>query len=346
MKKAENCLVSIIVPVYNTEKYLDRCIQSIVTQTYSNIEVLIIDDGSSDNSLNIAKKYQGSDQRVIVVSIPNGGVSNARNQGINLAKGEYVLFVDSDDYILPNFIQNMVNDSADVEYVVSNIVMRNPYKILPLYKDISFSFPIKGKHTIKSYVNMLSNLGISPLVGAPYCKLFRRVILIENDIRFNVNTCYAEDLEFNLSYLRYVNNVYISCNADYIYWKIIGNTLSRKKYDFEYLNNRWDTLFEYYENLFVSDNGDSDNRESIHRLGYNIQFSSIVQNGWKDSVRLLNVINNKVRTEKNIKAYTIFDLIKKKLLYYLRITALSIYRPIQRLVYSLRCRYSPLYVNY
>ena len=95
----ENKLVSVIVPVFNREKEIDRCVKSILNQTYENIELILVDDGSADSSLAICESYSEKDQRVRVFHQENNGVSSARNCGIHKAKGEYLTFVDSDDYI-------------------------------------------------------------------------------------------------------------------------------------------------------------------------------------------------------------------------------------------------------
>ena len=97
-------LFSIIVPVYNTEKYLDRCLKSIINQTYSKIEIIVVNDGSTDRSLDICIKYQKMDKRVVVINKENGGLSSARNAGLINATGNYYIFVDSDDYIDLNSI--------------------------------------------------------------------------------------------------------------------------------------------------------------------------------------------------------------------------------------------------
>ena len=102
-------LVSIIVPVYNVEKYLDKCMVSILCQSYKNIEVIIVNDGSTDKSLNICNKWKEKDSRIEMFSQPNKGLSSARNKGLKYAKGEYVLFVDSDDWISINMVDKMVN---------------------------------------------------------------------------------------------------------------------------------------------------------------------------------------------------------------------------------------------
>ena len=101
--------VSIIVPVFNTEKYISRCIDSILTQTFTNFECILIDDGSTDKSWNICKHYSQSDKRVVLVHQENSGVSATRNKGIEMARGKYVCFVDSDDYIDKNMYEELVS---------------------------------------------------------------------------------------------------------------------------------------------------------------------------------------------------------------------------------------------
>ena len=100
--------ISIIVPVYNIEEYLPRCIESILNQTYNNLELILVDDGSKDKSGEICDAYAKKDNRVVVLHKENGGSSSARNAGIAIAKGEYLGFVDSDDYIEPDMYEKMV----------------------------------------------------------------------------------------------------------------------------------------------------------------------------------------------------------------------------------------------
>lgn len=98
-----NSLVSVIVPIYNVEKYLERCISSILEQSYNNIEVILVDDGSNDDCPTICDKFKRKDARVKVVHKPNGGLSSARNAGLEQMKGEYITFIDSDDWVEVNF---------------------------------------------------------------------------------------------------------------------------------------------------------------------------------------------------------------------------------------------------
>lgn len=107
MKELEQPLISIIVPVYKVEKYLKRCVDSILTQTYQNMEIILVDDGSPDNCGAICDRYKKTDNRVVVIHKRNGGLSDARNTAIPLAKGEYISFIDSDDWISSYYVEHL-----------------------------------------------------------------------------------------------------------------------------------------------------------------------------------------------------------------------------------------------
>ena len=115
-------LVSIIIPVYNVEKYLEECLDSILKQTYKNIEVICVNDGSTDNSLNILEKYAVKDNRFIVLNQSNHGLSYSRNKGLKQARGKYIYYLDSDDYILPNTIKTLAEniEERDLEVLLFN----------------------------------------------------------------------------------------------------------------------------------------------------------------------------------------------------------------------------------
>ena len=114
------CLISVVVPVYNVEKYIDRCLNSIINQTYRKLEIIIVNDGSTDNSRKIIDKFSKMDSRIIVIDKNNGGLSEARNVGINAATGDYITFIDSDDFVSYDYI----------EYLYSLIEKYNPSAIL------------------------------------------------------------------------------------------------------------------------------------------------------------------------------------------------------------------------
>jgi len=120
MEKAsnDNPLISVIVPVYNVEKYLDKCVQSIVEQTYKNLEIILVDDGSPDNCPKMCDDWAKKDKRIKVIHKKNGGLSDARNKGIDKSCGKYITFIDSDDYVEPNYVEflykNLKTSNADI----------------------------------------------------------------------------------------------------------------------------------------------------------------------------------------------------------------------------------------
>ena len=192
-------MISIIVPVYNTEKYLDQCIQSILSQTYTDFELLLIDDGSTDSSGVICDRYAEQDSRVRVFLKPNGGVSSARNIGLDNTKGEWITFLDSDDWIAPSMLDEvyktaMVND-ADMVFV-----------------DINYNYPEKtishkayrwsGKPR-KALVDYLKQTHPCPCWG-----LIRSSIIEENQNRFPENLTIYEDFHMMIR-LVFLSNVIV-----------------------------------------------------------------------------------------------------------------------------------------
>ena len=115
----KHSLISVIVPIYNVEDYLPRCIESIINQTYKNIEIILIDDGSTDNSLKICKDYAEKDKRIIVINQENKGLSSARNAGLDIHKGKYIVFIDSDDYVCDTYIEKLYNNIIETKSDIS-----------------------------------------------------------------------------------------------------------------------------------------------------------------------------------------------------------------------------------
>lgn len=195
-------IVSVVVPVYNVEKYLCRCIDSILNQTFTDFELILADDGSTDSCGAICDAYAAKDSRVKVIHRKNGGVSAARNTGLDAAEGEYIAFVDSDDYIDRDFLQVLVSamEEVNADVVVSNYRKENdrgersgvrPHEV--------------GKTLLQSADERMRYL-VQNIMGGKagwevYTRLFRRSVIEANGIRF-CTTCgnYAEDLGFVLQY--------------------------------------------------------------------------------------------------------------------------------------------------
>lgn len=217
--------VSIVVPVYNSERYINHCLDSIISQDFDNLDIIIIDDGSTDNSFAVCKDYKNRDCRVKLFKQQNKGVSAARNKGINEAIGEYIVFIDSDDYIESNFISSLlkllINESVDL--VITN------YKIINTATGITEYNAKKESKLVSTYsffYDYWKNYHLG-YVNAPWNKIFKMSIIKDNNLRFPTDISMGEDGYFNVKYLHYCKNIYIY--EEYLYNFRIHPTQSTKK---------------------------------------------------------------------------------------------------------------------
>lgn len=205
-------LVSIIVPVYNAGKYLRKCIDSIRKQTYCNIEIILINDGSIDGSLDICRNYAASDNRVRLISQGNRGVSAARNLGIKNAQGDYICFVDADDYVSEDYVSFLYNKvvqyDADIAACAFSYEMSKGAWKKNLNKEESFFNKKEG---------MISFFKKSGINGSPCCKLYKTEVIKKFHIYFDESIKMAEDKLFCFEYLIHCNKIYYSSRIKYFY---------------------------------------------------------------------------------------------------------------------------------
>lgn len=203
-----NIKVSIIVPVYNVEKYISQCIESIINQTHKNLEIILVDDGSTDNSGKIADEYALKDNRIKVIHKKNAGVSSARNTGIDNATGEYVCFADADDYLMTDY----------VEYLLELIVKHNADISLTKEMYTTFYTNQVKEDLIDEYTPEKATIEIL-IYNIPigvYCKMFKREFLGKN-IRFVPNIFIGEGFNFNTACFQRANKVVAGHKKIYFY---------------------------------------------------------------------------------------------------------------------------------
>ena len=183
-------LISVIVPVYNTAPYLDRCISSIAANSYQNLEIICVNDGSKDNSLEVLQALAEKDSRITVIDKPNGGVSTARNQGMEAAHGEWICFVDSDDWIHQDFFKTLIAAADGADLVVGNYENANQYdeagRIAPLPTNPDVQILNAEAAVADGYVRC-----------SPVGRLFRRSLI--GEMIFTPGLQYAEDAVFNVA---------------------------------------------------------------------------------------------------------------------------------------------------
>lgn len=182
-------LISVIIPVYNVEKYLPRCIDSIIGQSYKSLEIIIVDDGSPDNCGRICDEYALKDNRIKVIHNKNGGVSSARNAGIDVSTGSFITFVDSDDYISENYIEilysNLIKSNSDISVI-------NHAEVFD--EKINYENKDRGLRKVYSQHDFISLLLSKKVICSCWGKLYKRDLL--EDIRFPLNRVHAEDAWF------------------------------------------------------------------------------------------------------------------------------------------------------
>ena len=199
--------ISIIVPIYNCENYLSECIESILNQDYKNMEIILVNDGSSDDSLKICKKYKKIDERVILIDKTNTGVSNSRNVALNYATGDYVLFVDADDKLENNLLKQIEFDNNLICYGYKKM-----YKNKCVNMTLKNDFEIDNKNEIFEYINTTQEIG-----GYLWNKIFSNKIIKDNNIRFNERIGYCEDLLFINEYIKYCDGLKYIAKPLYYY---------------------------------------------------------------------------------------------------------------------------------
>lgn len=190
-------LVSIIVPIYNMEKYIGTCIESILKQTYIRIEIILVDDGSTDSTGVICDEYAKRYCRNIrVIHQKNGGISAARNAALKEATGKYIFFIDADDYYVPDFIEKMVQVDEEFDYVVGGYIQKNIFS--QEEKHVSSSECELTKEEVKrNYKGENETLPLTFVWG----KRYKLKIIKDNGITFDCNCKLGEDIRFNLQYL-------------------------------------------------------------------------------------------------------------------------------------------------
>lgn len=206
--------ISIIVPVYNAQQFLKACIDTVLAQTYNDYELILIDDGSSDRSAEMCDAYAQQDERIKVVHQPNAGVSGARNRGLSVARGEYVTFVDADDWLDDSLLAHMIEPALQFhcDLVVSGLAWHFPDGRAE-YQKFEAMRVADNPLDVGEIVLEIEAKG---LIHGPYQKLIRRSLLEQAGIRFPPLS-FGEDTLFNLAYLSRIDSICVVPHVDYHY---------------------------------------------------------------------------------------------------------------------------------
>lgn len=262
--------VSVIVPIYNTEKFLKRCIDSVLNQSLKELEIILVNDGSTDNSNKICLEYSEKYENIKYLNKLNTGCSDSRNIGIRMATGEYIAFLDSDDYVEKNMYENLYNKAytENMDIVMCGIL----YHYLSEGRKCSYS--------PKSIDNFKEYFKHSILIACPSNKIFKREFILKNKILFPLNIHQGEDLVFCFKSLSFTNRVgYI--NKDYYQYQLHGDN---SVYNLEKKKELIMSFNEIYNFLNTCSNTKIAKKE-LFRIFYNLLDQHVIKGLF---VRILN----------------------------------------------------------
>ena len=264
-------LVSIILPVYNAQNHLARCVGSICAQTYRNIEIIILNDGSKDQSLPVCEEFRQKDPRILLVDKANSGVSDTRNLGLKLASGKYVEFVDSDDYLDPDFTERLVAaaEENEADFVIAPYKMvipagaSKPEQVLDKIQDElgvmsvarppevrEYGFLPAGVYDKDTFALRLMDKPASYFYSVLWYKLYRRDILTGNDIQFVSEMRWAEDLVFNLRYIQYAER-FVAIDKPGYYYVQNPQSICHTQINAATIVQNKLQVFRYYKDLYT-----------------------------------------------------------------------------------------------
>ncbi len=240
--------VSIIVPAYNAQGTIGRCLDSILKQTYSDFELLVMDDGSRDDTLRILDEYAASDARIRVIHKENTGVSDTRNQALDLACGEYIQFLDADDWITPDATRLFVRAMEDNP--TCDMVIADFYRVVG--KNLSQKGDIEEEHllTREEYADEMMKSPADFYYGVLWNKFFRRSIIEEYQLRMDARLDWAEDFIFNMEYVLHTDHIYALKAPVYYYVKTEGSLVSQGGASISRTVRMKLNVIEYYSSFY------------------------------------------------------------------------------------------------
>lgn len=240
-------MVSIIIPCYNIAQHLPTCIQSVLLQTFTDFELLLINDGSTDTTLQICEQFAANDSRIKVFTHQNKGVSYTRNRGIKEAKGEYIMFVDGDDYVERDYIEKHLIDLEENCITLSGFLNEKNGVIT---KNYNFKRILAGADVKTIQKNDILQLLKHDALSTPCCKLYSLKVIQKENIFFDEGVSYQEDLLFNIAYFSYFNKYKLINYFGYHYVAHDTSSTTRYHVNFDHTNKLFKALVVFVSNSY------------------------------------------------------------------------------------------------
>ena len=316
--------ISIVVPVYNAQKYLDKCLQSLLSQTFCDLEIICVNDGSTDGSLDILNKYAQKDKRIKVISKENTGLSGARNTALKNVTGKYLMFVDADDYLEKETCKTVFNEieKENADAVLFSYMREYKKKQKPKFL-FSEEKTVFNKSEVQSKIHRrffgligeeLKSPSDADSIVTAWGKLYKSKIILDNNIEFtDTKQIGTEDALFNIHAFSYLNKaVYI--NKTFYHYRRESNVALTKTYKPNLFNN-WQNLFSLMQE-YIDKNGLDKNYNvalnnrialSIIGLGFNILYSNKTAKEKKNEISLVLNSTNYIKAYESLE-YKYFPL--------------------------------------
>ena len=245
VKYLSNVTISILMPVYNSQEYLKNTVQGVINQSYKEWELILVDDGSKDNSKNICIELQKFDNRIRFINKENTGVSDTRNIALDNAKGKYIAFIDSDDSVHKDYLKILLSsiEKSNGQLAVCGFKERK-ISTNGQIEELSRVFYPKEVIAIEDMKDLIMDFGNSGLLNPLWNKLYSRKIIEENNIRFKEEVETGEDFIFNLQYFRKINNICFSKGELYYYIRRNNNSIT-----YQYIDNMYEKGLEIHNLL-------------------------------------------------------------------------------------------------
>ncbi len=297
-------LVSIILPVYNAQNHIARCLESICSQTWPALEIIVLNDGSKDHSLPVCDAFRAKDPRIVLVDKDNSGVSDTRNVGLKLATGKYVQFVDSDDYLDLDFTQRLVTaaeeNQADLVIAPYKMVIpagaSKPEQVLDKIQDElgvmtvarppevrEYGFLPAGIYNKDAFARRLMDKPASYFYGVLWNKLYRRELLLQHEICFTSEVKWAEDFVFNLQYIQYAET-FVSLDKPGYYYVQNPQSICHTRINAATLVQNKLQSFGYYKELYTRLGMYEEVRPQLYRFLVDMAESTYPYGPFKDII--------------------------------------------------------------
>ena len=302
-------MFSIIIPVYNVENYLNQCIDSILIQDFANFEILLINDGSTDNSLIICKEYELNDERIIVINKENGGASSARNEGIKNAKGNYIIFVDSDDFLESTNLLTQINDKINLNNADVILYGAKNYNVLTNKYAVSrgnYNLEIINNFNLLTTLDYLTITSLFP--GSAWIFATKTTLIKVNFINFKTNII-AEDIDWCTKIFKHCTKIDAVNDVYYVYRKNQTNSVTGKA-GLKGVISILEIIEDWHPKL--SQEKTKKNEYLLHNLGYYF-FTSLVLYATitnKNKKELKDRINHNFKVTKYVKTKKLLVLRK------------------------------------